>query len=482
MAAPFTIPFKEAMAATQPARPLNILFINPPIPELGKSYARLLAFNTIPLTLLYLATVLKEAGHNVEICDIKSGAKLDIGRHIHIVALTTDTVRYPEAMEIAQTAKRLGKIVIMGGNHVTFDVENTLRGGVVDFIVRGEGELVMLNLVNALSQPEGCDPSQINGLAWRNKYREIVVNPPAPWIKDLDELPIPDHGLLNLDLYRTGSLSRPGKLGKPQFHISGSRGCPYDCSFCTVTSVYGAKWRCRSTESILYEVEQVMKRGFNNFFFADDLFTTNPKRTIEFCEEILQRGMKFTWTAQCSCDSIAKHEEMVQLMAEAGCEAVLLGIESMDVETLRLYRKRASVNDNFAAVRILRKYGIVSQASVIIGHPEETHESLNTNFNFLVELNPEMLWVNLLTPYMGTADWDNYQDRIFDWDWNHYDNYHSVMRLDHLSTPEIEFAQKKMMAMYHTRPRYIFDNLPNLFMKKGWKGENLPFINDWRLV
>ena len=206
---------------------------------------------------------------------------------------------------------------------------------------------------------------------------------------------------------------------------------------------------------MLYEVEQAMKLGFDNFFFVDDLFTTNYKRTVEFCEEILRRNMKFTWSAQCSCNSIAQHEEMVQLMARAGCEAVLLGVENMDAETLKLYRKKATVDDNFNAVKTLRKYGIVSMASTIIGTPHETHESLNTNFNYLMELNPEMLWINILTPYIGTDDWTTYQDRIFDRDWHHYDVYHSVMKLDNLKPQEVEFAQKKMMAMYHTRPKYL---------------------------
>jgi len=403
----------------------------------------------------------------------------DVGKQVQIVGITTDTVRYPEAMAIAKLAKRMGKIVVMGGNHVTFDAENTLKGGYVDFIVRGEGEITMLNLVNALSQKDGCDPRKVDGISWRNKDGEVINNPPSRWIKDLDELPIPDHSLLKIDLYRTASFNRFGKLGKPMFQISGSRGCPYDCSFCIVTSVYGAKWRCRSPENILFEVKQAMKLGFDNFFFVDDLFSTSYKRTIDFCEEILKQGLKFSWSAQCSCDSIAKHEEMVELMAQAGCEAVLLGVENMDADTLKLYRKRATVDDNFAAVRILKKYGIVTLASTITGTPGETYESMNTNFGYLMDLNPEMLWVNILTPYVGTDDWTTYQDRIFDRDWHHYDVYHNVMRLDNLKPQEVEFAQKKMMAMYHTRPKYLFGTLPNLFGKKGWKGESQNSMGDW---
>jgi anaerobic magnesium-protoporphyrin IX monomethyl ester cyclase len=468
MATPFTIDLKDAMVETKPARSMNVLFINPPVPGFDKSFAKLLTFNTNPLALLYPATVLKQAGHQAAINDVKSGEKLRIGSEVDIVGITTDTVRFPEAIAVARLAKKLGKIVVMGGNHVTFDEENTLKTGVVDYIVRGEGEITMLKLVNALSWGDGFNPAEITGITWRKRDGEIVRNPPTPWIKDLDALPLPDYSLMNAKLYSKASFNRAGKMGKPQFQISGSRGCPYDCSFCIVTSVYGAKWRARSPESILAEAQAAMKIGFDNFFFVDDLFSTNYKRVIEFCEEILRRGLKFTWMCQASCNSIADHPEMVELMAKAGCEGMLLGVESMDAKALKLYRKRATVDDNFQAVRILKKNGILSLASAIIGTPTETHESLNTNFQYLMELNPEMLWINLLTPYVGTEDWERYQDRIFDRDWHHYDVYHSVMKLNYLAPSEIEFAQRKMMVMYHTRPKYLLGTLPNLFGKKGW--------------
>jgi anaerobic magnesium-protoporphyrin IX monomethyl ester cyclase len=187
----------------KPARQLHIHFVNPPTPPISKSLAKLITFNTIPLGLLYPATVLKQAGHIVTLCDVKSGDPFTIPTTAHIVGITTDTVRYPEAMDIARVAKKMGKVVVMGGNHVTFDVENTLRSGVVDFIVRGEGEVTMLELVNALSQKDGCNPTGIKGLSWYNKKEKVVVNNPArPWIHDLDSLPFPDHSILhNINLY-----------------------------------------------------------------------------------------------------------------------------------------------------------------------------------------------------------------------------------------------------------------------------------------
>ncbi|NWJ46715.1 MAG: radical SAM protein [Chloroflexi bacterium] len=465
-----SLPLASLLDESKPARSLHVHFINPPVPTLDKSYAKLLTFNTIPLALLYPATVLKQAGHHVTINDVKSGEKLQIPRSAHIVGITTDTVRYYDAIAIARLAKKMGKIVVMGGNHVTFDTEKTLRTGVVDFIVRGEGDVTILNLVNALSQKDGCDPHTINGVSWYNKKEDVVVNNPAGhWIQDLDALPLPDHSILNnMELYRKKGFNRFGKLGKPQFQISGSRGCPYECSFCIVTSVYGAKWRHRSPDSILHEVQQALKLGFDTIFFTDDIFSINYKRTMEFCEEVLRRNMKFSWTCQCSCDSIAKHPDMVELMARAGCEAVLLGVESMDESALTLYRKRATVDNNFEAVKNLKKHNIISLASTIVGTPQETHESINRNFGYLMELAPEMLWVNILTPYIGTDDWELYQDRIFDRNWQHYDVYHSVMKLDNLSPSEVEFAQRRMMTMYYTRPKYMFRTLPNLFNKQLW--------------
>ncbi|MEI6044014.1 MAG: radical SAM protein [Chloroflexota bacterium] len=466
-----SVPLAEQLAEIiEPARQLHIHFINPPTPPISKSFAKLITFNTIPLGLLYPATMLKQAGHKVTLCDAKSGDPLTIPASAHIVGITTDTVRYPEALAVAKMAKKLGKTVVMGGNHVTFDVENTLLSGWVDFIVRGEGELTMLNLVNALSQKEGCDPTKIKGISWYNKKEGVVVNnPKGPWIKDLDAIPIPDHSILNnLSLYTKTSFNQAGKLGKPQFQIMGSRGCPYACSFCIVSAVNGAKYRSRSTDVMLKEVEIAMGLGFNNMFFVDDNFGIHYKRTMEFCEEVLRRNLKFTWTCQCSCDSIANHPDMAEMMRRAGCEAILLGVESMSSEALSAMGKKATVDHNFDAVKTLRKAGIVSLASTIMGHTFDTHESINENFGYLLDLNPEMMWMNILTPYVGTVDWNKYQDRIFDRDWHHYDVYHNVMRLDHLSANEVEFAHHRMMAMYYTRPKYLFGTLPNLFDKKPW--------------
>lgn len=461
---------EQLSEVSKPARKLHVHFINPPAPPITKSFAKLITFNTIPLGLLYPATMLKEAGHIVTICDVKSGDPLTIPSSAHIVGITTDTVRYPEAMEIARTAKKLGKVVIMGGNHVTFDVENTLKSGVVDFIVRGEGEVTIVDLVNALSQKEGCNPTDIKGISWYNKKEKVVVNNPArPWINDLDSLPFPDHSILkNLNLYQKTSFNQAGKLGKPQFQIMGSRGCPYACSFCIVSAVNGAKYRARSPESLLKEVEIALKLGFSNMFFVDDNFSINYKRTMAFCEEVLRRNLKFTWTCQCSCDSIAKNPDMAEMMQKAGCEAILLGVESMSSVALKSMGKKATVDNNFEAVKVLKKAGIISLASTIVGHTFETHETINENFAYLLELNPEMMWMNILTPYVGTVDWDKYQDRIFDRDWHHYDVYHSVMKLDNLTKDELEFAHRRMMAMYYTRPKYVFGTLPNLFDKKPW--------------
>ena len=450
-------------------RSLNVLFVNPPVPGYNRSMAKWMTFNTVPLALMYPATVLREAGHRVALCDVKSGEAFRISQSVDIVGITTDTTRYYNALKIAKYAKSLGKVVIMGGNHVSFQTKETLGTGYVDFIVRGEGEFGIVNLVNALSQlPDLRDLRQLDakaipGISWRDAYGEVVDNKPAPMIKDLNDLPIIRHKLLNLDLYRKGSANRFGRLAKPMFQISGSRGCPYDCSFCIVTATWGAKWRARSPESLVAEMEEGIKLGFDNFFFTDDLFTTNYHRGIELAELILKKGLKVTWSIQASCNSIGDHEDMVQIMGKAGLEAVLLGVESMNEDTLKLYRKKATVDDNFGAVRNLQKYDIAALASTIIGSPGETRESLESNFQYLVDLNPEMLWINILTPYVGTDDWGTYQDRIFDRNWEHYDVYHSVMWLDNLSPWEVEFAQKQMMARYYSRPKYLFGRLPKLF-------------------
>ncbi|MFQ3640036.1 MAG: radical SAM protein, partial [Chloracidobacterium sp.] len=156
-------------------------------------------------------------------------------------------------------------------------------------------------------------------------------------------------------------------------------------------------------------------------------------------------------------------------MAAAGCIGVIMGIESMDPETLKDYNKTATSDDNAQCIRLLKKHGIASMASIIIGHPKETRESLQATMKYMCDLNPEMLWINILTPYVGTTMRREFiqSGRLLpNLSWEDYDISHVTFKLDHLQAWEIEVTRKAMTAMYYTRPKYLLENLPRLFFGK----------------
>jgi radical SAM superfamily enzyme YgiQ (UPF0313 family) len=444
------------------------LFINPPVIE---RVAERFNFISMPLAILYIGTFIQSHGYEVELCDMNAGQEPVFSDDIDIVGISCDTVKYTVGMRIAKAAKAAGKYVVMGGTHPTFDDEATLRSGYVDVVVRSEGEYQMLEIVQQFEANGKVDPSTIKGVSWLDGD-QFVRNPPMPFIKDLDSLPIPNRELLDISRYWKQTRSWLGRFADPVYNISGSRGCPYDCSFCIVTANYGAKWRYRSVDSIMQEIEEgFYKYKYRTFFFTDDIFNANPKRAMAISQAIIDAGLadKIKWTAQCVTNVFVKFPEVVEIMAAAGCIGVIMGIESMDPETLKDYNKAATVDDNAECIRLLKKHGIASMASIIIGHPKETRESLQATMKYMCDLNPEMLWINILTPYVGTnlrREFIQSGRLLPNLSWEDYDISHVTFKLDYLEAWEIEVTRKIMTAMYYSRPKYILENLPRLFFGK----------------
>ncbi|MCD6449508.1 MAG: B12-binding domain-containing radical SAM protein, partial [Thermotogaceae bacterium] len=294
---------------------MKILLINP---RDSGYYYRLGAFYP-PLGLAYLGAALREKGHHVKIVDMnvedfdyKGGAL----SNYDVIGISSDTVRIQLACDIALEAKKMGKIVIMGGPHPSFDFARLLNMGVADYIVLGEGEKSMPELLESISKGEPYP--EIDGVAY--KTEEGVKVFPQKFIKNLDSLPLPDRDLLPLDKYNV-------KFdGKRATSIVTSRGCPFDCEFCSASQFAGLLWRRRSVESVLEEVELLYKKyNYRSLIFFDDNFTLSPERVIEISEGIVKKDMKISWWAFSRADEILGHEDMVEAMAKSGCKMLFIG-------------------------------------------------------------------------------------------------------------------------------------------------------------
>ena len=232
-------------------------------------------------------------GHDVEIIDMTYEKEQPDFSESDVVLLTVMTSQCNEALRLAELAKSEGKVVVAGGVHPTFMSKDMLDTGLIDFVVHGEGEATITELVGAMREHSTTFmPNGMPGVSYMHNgvYQR---NPDRPPPANLDELPFPARHLLHkyMDIYRRT------KVGdKPATTLVTSRGCPYKCTFCSVTKFSGAKQRTRSVGSVIGEIEHVVETyGFEAFIFTDDLFTSHKRFVMDLCDEMIERGLIFPW-------------------------------------------------------------------------------------------------------------------------------------------------------------------------------------------
>ncbi len=437
---------------------MNILLVNPPYVGGYKK----LTIDLPQMGLAYLAGALRSKGHNVQIADLNLGKKELPARFkdFDLVGITSDTPRNPLALNIAQKAKQYKLPVVMGGPHVSFMPEETLQTGVVDYVVRGEGEYILQTLADHLEK--NLELEEIPGLSYRLNG-QIQHNPDSPeTIMDISSLPYPARDLLPMQKYT-------GRLGKSKAtSIIGSRGCPFNCSFCVASELFGVRWRPREPEDIVEELEYVKNKfGIRAFFFMDDNHTLKPDRVIRLCELINKRDLNISWWCCSRANTLVENEDMVQSMAESGLDMVFIGVESANQETLDHFNKKTTVDTSHKAIQTLKKYNVRTMASFILGNLEETEDMIKKTIHFARDLKPEIAQFSILTPYPGTQLYNKVRDRIFAQDWSLYDGLHATIQTPNVDPERLERLLKKAyINFYFNLPRVIshpFYNLRYLF-------------------
>jgi len=421
---------------------VKILLVNPSYRDVYRNFDFVLP----PLGLAYMAALLTESNYEVNIIDLNAGQDQQFipDDNCDLVGITLDTSRYYKGMKYARTLKSKGTKVVVGGPHASFMADEILGSGSADFVVRGEGEHTMLELVTALT--EGGNLEEIRGLSYLSD-NQVIHNADRTYSDDLDTLPFPARHLLDMDKYRTS------KLGTRSItSILTSRGCPYQCSFCASSKLAGTSWRARSVESIIEEIQFVKDTyGYRAFAFVDDNFTLNPQRVIDLCKEISKRGWDIHWWCFSRVDTIVRNPEMVSLMYEAGCRSTYIGIESRNQETLDSYNKKISAEISREAISILKDNKIEMTASFIIGALNENKEMVEDTLRFAKSLNPNTVSFTILTPYPGTDLFEQVKDRIITFDWRKYDGIHSVIRLKHFKPMQLQLTVLRFYISFYLR-------------------------------
>lgn len=434
---------------------MKVLFVNPP--QTASKY-KFMGVIAPPLGIAYMAGVLQENHIDVEILDasaedmdFKDVEKELLKRKPDLVALTALTPTIGRALETAQVVKETlpDSIVVMGGYHPTFNFIETLEDENVDIVIRGEGEYIMLNLVQALENQSSLH--DVKGIVFEDKNsKEIVVNPEAPLIQDLDELPFPALNLLPMKKYRLLDIDT---------HMTTmitTRGCPMQCSFCSSAAMHGKKIRERSVENIVDEIEYLKTNyDIDTIAFMDDTFTLKKRKVMAICDEILKRNIEIMWGCTSRVDTL--DEKLLKKMKEAGCITIFIGVESADQQQLDNMCKNTTIAKIENAFKIAHKLKIRTIASVALGMPGDTKEIMNKTVKFVHKLKPNYAIYSLATPYPGTRFYKEAFEKnlIKIKDWSKYTLITPILETIDCSLNDMRKIQAKAFMKFYLRPHYI---------------------------
>jgi radical SAM superfamily enzyme YgiQ (UPF0313 family) len=363
-----------------------------------------------PLGILYLATILRERGVEVSVLDQAAKGFTAEQTVKWIERESPDIVGFSALSSSGQMAAMInGKIKernpnivsIFGNHYATFNSERILRKyPSIDIVVRGEGEDTVPELINCLSN--GDELREVRGISFRSEGR-IISTPDRPLITDLDSVPFPDRRFLDVEYHCT--ISGINVAPKKFTSIASSRGCVYNCRFCSCRKSARNLWRARSVRNILEELLLLTGEGYKQFIFVDDCFTLNQKRVIELCRAMRRERMDVDWICEGRVDNFSY--EMSWEMAKAGCKILYFGIESANQRILDYYNKKITPLQSKTAVKTARKAGVdVIVGSFIVGAPDETREEIQNTLEFARQIPIDVPDYNILGVYPGMDIWD----------------------------------------------------------------------------
>ena len=439
---------------------MQVLLINPNYRDVY-AYAGSRQLTPIfpPLGLAYIAAVLREHGINVDILDANA-LNLDlseieqfVNRHdIEYAGITATTNTIEEANKIAQLCPP-SVTVVVGGYHASSLPRQTMEQfPAIDIVVKGEGEFVMLDLA------QGKPLDSIPGIFWRGGG--IVENDPRAPIHNIEALPFPARDLLPMEKYAAFGARRT-----PNDYILSSRGCPYSCIFCADHVVHGKKFRYRSPENVVEEIQHlVQERGVREIDFIDDNFTLLPQRVEEICDLMIQAGLNGELIWRCSNGVRIDRLSWLLLakMKQAGCYMVALGIESGNSRILNNIKKGITLQQVEECVEWCREAGIETRGLFMLGNLGENEETMIETIEFAKKLPLDTANFHITVPFPMTEYWKIVQEEgvlLFS-SWKDFTAYGQVTFSHGDLTPELLLRMQKLAYReFYARPVYILNQV-----------------------
>lgn len=312
---------------------------------------------------------------------------------------------------VSMIKAQLSKPVVVGGHHPTIVSEPFLQAG-ADYVVHGEGEIALEKLCAALDGRTALD--DVPGL-----IREGGRRSPVAEIEDLDSIPFPAVDLLPLENYWNLGFSHGPVRGKHIFMIS-SRGCPYDCHFCTTPGICGRRWRARSAKNVVDEMEEWIRRyGVRDFHFQDENFAVSKKRVVEICEEIRQRGLDLSISLPSGIKVDTIDEATIRALANAGCRYICVAPESGSHRVLELMNKPLDFEHLYSVIKLCKRLKVRTGCFLIIGYPGETEADRKETAKLvgkLTRLGADEFSIFIFTPLPGAGAWGANEELQSKWE------------------------------------------------------------------
>ncbi|MCX5657370.1 MAG: radical SAM protein, partial [Candidatus Omnitrophica bacterium] len=430
---------------------MRVIFVNPRYREWVKS---------LPLGIAYLAGILVKQGHWVRVIDANAEElnTADVSEHIKLckvdmVCITSVTAQIYSGWDIAQAVKKENPAitVVIGGVHPSAMVEESLGKEFIDFVVRGEGEVTLTELIDCLEHKGGIE--KVDGISYK-KGNCFQNNPKRSLIDNLDALPFPARDLFPFPY----KYSSPFKLKKLHATLITSRGCPGGCIFCN-KNIFGSVFRMRSAENVIMEIEYLAKEyGIKEFHMADDCFSWDRNRVEQICELLIRKKLNVAWACSNGIRVDSVDKKLLELMKESGCYRIAFGVESGSEEVLKKIGKRIHLDEIKHAFEMAELAGIATVALFMLGNFGDDTKNIEKTIEFSKSLATDYAQFTIAVPFPGTPFFKiiEQKGRFLSRDWKEFGVFSKpLFELNGLTADLMSHMYKKAYREFYFRPSQI---------------------------
>ena len=423
----------------------------------------------LPLGLAYLASALEQEKEFVRILDLCALRKSDnevirfIKKNkINLVGITSTTPQIFSAWQLAKAIKRFNRNIniVLGGVHPSVLPEESIKNDFIDFVVVGEGERTLSELVLALENNSNF--SNIDGLIYKTNG-VIKTTKPRKLIENLDEIPFPSRHLFPFPEKYTS----PGQYHKFFADILTSRGCPFSCTFCANKAIFGRVFRTRSPANVVEEIIFLKnKYKLNEIHISDDNFTLDRERAKKICKLIIKNNLKIKWACGNGIHVSTIDEELAKYMKRAGCYRIGIGIETGNQSVLSKLGKQITLEQVERAVSLLKKNKIITVGLFMFGNMGENAKTMMDTIKFAKKLGLDYAQFFILTPFPGTPVFEylKQKDYLLSEDWKDYGDFNKpLFRTKAISEDLLLKMYSDAYRQFYFRPSYILKRIYKFF-------------------